>query len=56
MSNSDATLLLVMRVIHGGKGPVIRIQDLRTGELREFTSWAALQRYAEKEAPRTKLR
>lgn len=56
MTNSDAALLLVMRVIRSGQGHVIRIQDLRTGELREFTTWAAFLRYAEKEAPRTTLR
>lgn len=55
MSQSGTALLLVLKVAVDSKGCVIRAQDLRTGELREFTSWAEFRRYAEKEA-RTLLR
>lgn len=56
MAGTETVALLVLRVIAAGERYVIRIQDLRTGEMREFSSWNELRRYAEKEALHTRLR
>lgn len=56
MEGAETVALLVLRVVAAGNRYVIRIQDLRTGELREFSSWTELRRYAEKEAVRGRLR
>ena len=56
MTDPKTVVLLVLSVTSDGTGCVIRAQDLRTGEQREFTSWSEFRRYAEKEAQRTKLR
>lgn len=46
----------MLKVAADGKDCLIRAQDLRTGELREFRSWAEFKRYAEKAALRAVLR
>ena len=55
MAGSEAVTLLVLRVTLVGEACVIRVPGVRTGELREFTSWNELKRYAE-EALRGGLR
>ena len=56
MTDPKTVVLLVLSVTTSGTGCLIRAQDLRTGEQREFNSWADVLRDAEKEAQRTKLR
>jgi hypothetical protein len=56
MTDPKTVVLLVLSVTTSGTGCLIRAQDLRTGEQREFNSWADFRRYAKKEARRTKLR
>lgn len=36
----------LVRVRDSGGGPHIRVQNLKTGEIREFTSWQAFSAYA----------
>jgi len=40
MERPEPTMLIVLRITVTGDRYLIRAQDLRTGELREFTSWA----------------
>jgi hypothetical protein len=35
----------VVRVLHQGGAQHITLQDLRSGEMREFSSWEALTQY-----------
>lgn len=56
MERPEPTMLIVLRITVTGDRYLIRAQDLRTGELREFTSWAQFQRYAQKQALRSALR
>ena len=56
MTDPKTVVLLVLSVTTSGTGCLIRAQDLRTGELREFRSWAEFKRYAEKAALRAVLR
>lgn len=56
MSEPEPAASFVVRVTSGQHGPRIRLQDLRTGEVREFASWAEFLRYAETVGSRSTLR
>lgn len=56
MTSGEPNAAFVVRVRRTRNGRVIRMQNLRTGEVREFASWAEFMRYAEGEESKATLR